>query len=378
MNRWWQAKEIEVKVSVNPWEIEKIFIKFWRERGWVINSWGEWSSEKLSEIEADVEIRRWEQRSSEIALHESYRELETQRLQLLQANIWDNAQSERISLCGELEMRNKLFQESRTKDCQEIEELRRRCCEESDRARQAKLDALSMMQQRDPQTVSQLLAQMRESQDKANSLSDAREFHDPETAGSSGATHVTSPPLTNPSYRTVPRRDSGLPPETLNMMGISGNIFERLPAREGQPQNISKNHGIWHLLLVEWNQNLQNIRWQHDRRGDLSNKTYPIRETFSTVEMEFHVTLVELILTVAWWSTRDFQSRSCILQNSLTPWNLKSWKVNFKTEVCAKTANPQITMSWITEVEKAKSIDESSTSQSILGEQISLIVKCWM
>ena len=31
--------------------------------------------------------------------------------------IWDNAQSERISLCGELEMRNKLFQESRTKDC---------------------------------------------------------------------------------------------------------------------------------------------------------------------------------------------------------------------------------------------------------------------
>ena len=47
-------------------------------------------------------------------------------------------------------MRNKLFQESRTKDCQEIEELRRRCCEESDRARQAKLDELSVMQQRDP------------------------------------------------------------------------------------------------------------------------------------------------------------------------------------------------------------------------------------
>ena len=147
-------------------------------------------------------------------------------------------------------MRNKLFQESRTKYCQEIEELRRRCCEESDRVRQAKLDELAMMQERDPQTVSQLLAQMRESQDKVNSLSDAREFHDPETAGSSGASHVTSPPLTNPSYRTVSRRDSGLPPETLNMMGIS-DVFERLPAREGQPQNISKNHGIWHLLLVE-------------------------------------------------------------------------------------------------------------------------------
>ena len=32
MNRWWQAKETEVKASVNPWEIEKIFIKFWRGR----------------------------------------------------------------------------------------------------------------------------------------------------------------------------------------------------------------------------------------------------------------------------------------------------------------------------------------------------------
>ena len=191
------------------------------------------------------------------------------------------------------------------------------------------------MQQRDPQTVSQLLAQMRESQDKVNSLSDAREFHDPETAGSSGASHVTSPPLTNPSYRTVPRRDSGLPPETLNMMGIS-DVFERLPAREGQPHNISKNHGIWHLLVVEWNQNLQNIRWQQDRRGDLSNKTYPIRETFSTVEMEFHVMLVELMLTVVWWSTRDFQSRRCILENSQTLWNFKAGKPTSRLKFAQK------------------------------------------
>ena len=377
MNRWWQAKETEVKASVNPWEIEKIFIKFVREKGWVINSRREWSSEKLSEIEADVEIRRWEQRSSEIALHESYRELETQILQLLQANIWDNARSERISLCGELEMRNKLFQESRTKDCQEIEELRRGCCEESDRARQAKLDELSMMQQRDPQTVSQLLAQMRESQDKVNSLSDAREFHDPETAGSSGASHVTSPPLTNPSYRTVPRRDSGLPPETLNMMGIS-DVCERLLAREGQPQNISKNHGSWHLLLVEWNQNLQNIRWQQDRRGDLSNNTYPIRETFSTVEMEFHVILVELILTVVWWSTRDFQSRSCILQNSLTPWNLKAGKSISRLKFVRRQRILKSRCHGSQKLRKESQLTNRIHRNQFLGEQISQIVKCWM
>ena len=46
-----------------------------------------------------------------------------------------------------------------------------------------------------------------------------------------------------------------------------------------------------------------------------------------------------------------------------------SWKVNFKTGVCAKTANPRITVHWITEVEEANSIDELMTSQSILGRR---------
>ena len=37
-------------------------------------------------------------------------------------------------------MRNRLFPENQAKDCQEIEELRRICCEETDRARQARID----------------------------------------------------------------------------------------------------------------------------------------------------------------------------------------------------------------------------------------------
>ena len=255
---------------------------------------------------------------------------------------------------------------SRTKDCQEIEELRRRCCEESDRARQAKLDELSMMQQRDPQTVSQLLAQMRESQDKVNSLSDAREFHDPETAGSSGASHVTSPPLTNPSYRTVPRRDSGLPPETVNMMGIS-DVFERLPAREGQPQNISKksrnlassSRGV-KPKLTEHTMTTGSKR--RPEQQDLSNSRNSLhcgdgisRHTGGTYS---HGGMMEY---------PRFPISELHLAKFPDSMEFESWKVNFKTEVCAKTANPQITMSWITEVERAKSLDESSTSQSILG-----------
>ena len=44
----------------------------------------------------------------------------------------------------------------------------------------------------------------------------------------------------------------------------------------------------------------------------------------------------------------------------------QSWKVNFKTEVCTRTADPQITRHWIKEVELAKSIDELVTSRSIV------------
>ena len=42
-----------------------------------------------------------------------------------------------------------------------------------------------------------------------------------------------------------------------------------------------------------------------------------------------------------------------------------SWKVNFKTEVCATSVFPQITMHWIKEVEIGKSTDDLLTSQSI-------------
>ena len=44
----------------------------------------------------------------------------------------------------------------------------------------------------------------------------------------------------------------------------------------------------------------------------------------------------------------------------------QSWKVNSKTDVCSKTADPHLTMHWIKEVETAKSIDELMTSRSIV------------
>ena len=128
--------------------------------------------------------------------------------------------------------RNRLFRECRARTCQEIDEIRRICWEGTDRARHLKFDELSVQRERDPDTVSQLLTLIQDSHNKVNSLSDARDFHDPETASISGASHVPSQPLTIPSPRGMPSRDSGLPLDTRSTSGTSRKVVESLP-RDG-------------------------------------------------------------------------------------------------------------------------------------------------
>ena len=66
-------------------------------------------------------------------------------MELCQANqLIDQTQREKSWLFGELGMSNKVCREDRAKDCQEIEELRRVCCAEADRARQLKIHELSV------------------------------------------------------------------------------------------------------------------------------------------------------------------------------------------------------------------------------------------
>ena len=125
---------------------------------------------------------------------------------------------------GELETSNRPFPEHQVKHCQEIEELRIICCEETDGARRAGIDELSMQQEGNPSSVSQLLTQIQELQHKVSSLSVAKEFCDPETASSSGVTHVPDQTSTIPSPRTLPCCDSGLPHDTRNFMGTSYNL----------------------------------------------------------------------------------------------------------------------------------------------------------
>ena len=92
-------------------------------------------------LNPDMEMEEWETRNSEFALYESQRELESSRLQVRQASVWeDQAQRESIGFCGELVLRIRLYQEICTRSRpEEIEELRRRYNRE-DQLSQHRLD----------------------------------------------------------------------------------------------------------------------------------------------------------------------------------------------------------------------------------------------
>ena len=76
---------------------------------------------------------------------------------------------------------------------------------------------------------------------------------------------------------------------------------------------------------------------------------------------------------------RDFRVRNCICENFLPDSDqIQSWKVNFKTELRSKSADPHLTMQWIKEVEIAKSMDDLVRLPSIPGETMSPTTICLM
>ena len=147
-------------------------------------------------------------------------------------------------------MRNSVFHEDCAKDCQEIEELRRICCEETDRARQLKLDELSMQQERNTTTVSQLLDSNSGFTIQGEFLADAREFYDPETASTSGASHVPSQPMSIPSPRetcVAAILDCRLIQKMVRV--LRETFFEDHLLKKEYPQQSSTIKRIWHLPL---------------------------------------------------------------------------------------------------------------------------------
>ena len=154
-----EEKEIEI------WKVRKLCLKgeismsTWsRKRNWLFKKNAQ--LRKISEAQTEMDIRNWEHRNADIALlWNQSRTRILERLELYQTNQWaDQAQREKINLCGELDMRNCLSQEHRARNCQEIEELRRICCEEIDKSQTIEhWPSICATGERNPSTVSSWL-----------------------------------------------------------------------------------------------------------------------------------------------------------------------------------------------------------------------------
>ena len=123
------------------------------------------------------------------------------------------------------------------------------------------------------------------------------------------------------------KRDSGLPLIHGIPRVYQGN-FKSLPAWEGPSSSIFETQRIWHRPLEEKEYQSRTVR------------QYQLHVLIGALQpWIFTAVLEELMLSLVWWITRCFRSRKCISVNSLTPWSFQSWKVNSKTEVYSKSAH---------------------------------------
>ena len=67
------------------------------------------------------------------------------------------------------------------------------------------------------------------------------------------------------------------------------------------------------------------------------------------------------MLNIVRWKLRGMLFSELHFWKFPNPDDFQCWRVNFKTEVCVSTATPELTMSWINDVEMAGSIDDPLT-----------------
>ena len=292
----------------------------------------------------------------DIAFREINQEFESQRFQQHQPSRWaDQAQRDKIRLYGELEKRNRLFQEDHARDCQEIEDLRRICCEEVNWARQVKNDEwVNWWLKYGMYRTKYIPCPMQENSMILNQ----------------GAA------LERPTFRIqllrfwVPGPCHGAILDCCEIHRIVRVLWETFLndhlLKKDYPLQSSTIQRISHVPLRDWDlippiqQGKERMEWKGNRWIRRLN------HLTSKAAVECYPILVELNFTMVWLIIQELLLRNWILEKMFDPMEFQSWKTNFRAEVCLKTADPQVTMLSIKEVEIAKPMDELMTSRSIV------------
>ena len=185
---------------------------------------------RLSEAELEMDRKSWERRNSDVALFETNIQLESKQMELYHANQWAcQAQMENPRIFEESMMKRRLYTDSHSKVCFEIEELRRICWEGTKRARQMRTDELYVQKKDEPSTVNQLLSQIQDLQDKVNALKEEKGFYAPETASSSGMSDVPSQLLDNSESQRYDQPRFWIPAPHTELDGYFKKCFLKTP-----------------------------------------------------------------------------------------------------------------------------------------------------
>ena len=118
------------KLSEAEQSYESFFLR--NKRNWI-----------LSEARCEMKIQELEVESADLTLHESNLQINSHRMELYQANrVYDNSRREQIMLHAALDSRERVFQETRVGNLQEIERLRKSCCTEAEKSQRLRMDEL--------------------------------------------------------------------------------------------------------------------------------------------------------------------------------------------------------------------------------------------
>ena len=172
---------------------------------------------QVSELESHTRILLEEQKSqlisqakfelllqeaeAENSVEELQRQLRSQDTELHKKRRHDEAsRQEQALIRAQLQSSERVFRESRIATMHEMDALKEICCSQADRVQESYADSLSLFRheendsvnelRRSQSTVNQLTVQ--ELQEHINSLSDARDFKDLETASSSEPLYALS------------------------------------------------------------------------------------------------------------------------------------------------------------------------------------------
>ena len=116
-----RGREIETKTLCKHWETGKISKKILEREAELIARGEKLAQQRFFEAETEVEVKHWEKRNSDIALYEINRR-----------NMGWSGSKRQKKLVRRIGNEKQTFPRNQAKYCQEIEELRRKCCEETD------------------------------------------------------------------------------------------------------------------------------------------------------------------------------------------------------------------------------------------------------